>query len=109
MTTIAFQRFSLGEALKRAIPGYIFGFAVISFFVFSVNTPDPAWGQYWYIRPLIITTLAGACCGLLIYSANLVDTDERWIAMLARIATIIGAFIGLWLGIILGLDGTLWN
>jgi len=95
-------------AIRMLIGGAI-GFAIIALFVFGVNDPDPAWGKYWRIRPLIITPLAGAMGGL----CNYFLTKYYFLAgMNKTVATIISAvvfIVGLWLGIVLGLDGTLWD
>lgn len=84
------------------------GLLVISFFVFGVDEPNPEWGQFWMIRPLIITPLAGAMGGafyaLMDYQSSL--GFNRTVAILLSAVVF---FIGLWLGIVLGLDGTMWD
>lgn len=84
---------------------------LISLFVFGVDQPDPAWGKYWMIRPLIITPLAGAMGGLCNYFImNFHNTTglNKIVAMIISVSVIVFV-IGLWLGIVLGLDGTLWD
>lgn len=93
----------------RMVIGAIIGLAVISFFVFSPGAANPAWGKFWMIRPLIVTPLAGAMGGL----CNYYIIRYRWIIgankTLAAIASVFVFFVGLWLGIVLGLDGTMWD
>lgn len=89
--------------------GAIIGLLVISLFVLPVNQPDPAWGKYWMIRPLIITPLAGAmgglCNHLIFHFRNVVGMNK----VVAVIVSALVFLIGLWMGIVLGLDGTLWD
>jgi hypothetical protein len=82
---------------------------VITLFLYGVRDPNPAWGKLWMIRPLIIVPLAGAMGGTLYYFMNYVLDLSGWKKILAFLLSLIGYLIGLWLGIILGLDGTLWN
>lgn len=89
--------------------GAIIGLFVISLFVLPVNQPDPAWGKYWMIRPLIITPLAGAmgglCNHLIFQFRNVVGINK----VVAVILSALVFLIGLWMGVIVGLDGTLWD
>ncbi len=40
--------------------GALAGLGIICFFVFSVDHPNPEWPQYWRVKPLLVTPLAGA-------------------------------------------------
>ena len=89
--------------------GALIGLMVISFFLFPVSTPDPTWGKYWMIRPLIVTPLAGAMGGLCNY---FIMNFSKKVGINKTVAIIVSALvflIGLWMGIIVGLDGTLWD
>jgi hypothetical protein len=94
---------------KRMLIGAAIGLAVISFFVFGVDQPNPAWGQYWMIKPLILTPLVGAMCGL---SNYIIMTYYNIIGLNRIVAMIISGvvfLVGIWIGIVLGLNGTMWN
>jgi hypothetical protein len=94
---------------KRMLLGGGIGLALISLFVFGVDHPDPDWGKYWMIKPLIITPLAGAMGGL---SNYIIMGFHRQVGANKVVAIIISAivfFVGLWLGVVLGLDGTMWD
>jgi hypothetical protein len=82
---------------------------VISFFVFGVGKPKPEWGELWMIRPLIITPVAGAFGGAFYYFINHLGHKIGLNKALAVMLGVVIYIIALWLGIILGLDGTLWN
>ena len=83
-------------------------FLVISFFVFGVDQPNPEWGKYWMVRPLIITPLAGAMGGAF-YVLMDYQSDKGFNRTFAITLSFIVYIIGLWLGIVLGLAGTMWN
>jgi hypothetical protein len=92
----------------RMLVGAGIGFCIISFFVFGFE-PNPAWGKYWMIRPLIITPLAGAVGGLCNYFIMSFHHQYGVNKIAAMIISVIIFLFGLWVGIILGLDGTQWD
>ena len=94
---------------KRMLLGAVTGFVIIAFFVFSVDDPDPDWGERWRIRPLVITPLAGAFGILSFYLKDFVRTKASFMKLLLAFFSLMAFIIALWLGIVLGLDGTLWN
>ncbi|WP_276497348.1 potassium transporter KefB [Pontibacter litorisediminis] len=83
-------------------------FFVISFFVFGVDQPHPEWGKYWRIRPLLITPLAGAMGGAF-YAFMDYQSSRGFNRTLAILLSVVVYFVGLWLGIVLGLAGTMWD
>jgi hypothetical protein len=94
--------------VKSMLIGAGIAFAAILFFIVGAET-QAAWGEYWRIRPLIITPLAGATGGAVFYFLNYLSTKQGWSKALAIILGIVIYIVGLWMGIVLGLDGTLWN
>ena len=90
------------------LTGAIIGLVIISTFLIGAHS-SPAWGKYWMIRPLIVTPFAGAMGGLCNYIIMRYHQQFRIPKVLAYIATALVFIVGLWMGIILGLDGTLWN
>jgi hypothetical protein len=94
--------------VKPMLVGAGIALLAISFFVFGVDEPHPEWGRFWRIRPLIITPLAGAMGGA--FYAFMDDQRSRGFSRtLAIFLSVVVYLIGLWLGIVLGLDGTMWN
>ncbi len=81
---------------------------VISFFVFGVDNHPAEWGEYWRIRPLIITPLAGAMGGAF-YAFMEYQSSRGFNRTVAILLSIVVYFVGLWLGTVLGLAGTMWD
>lgn len=95
--------------VKRMLVGAGIGLFLISVFLLSVREPNPEWRKLWMLRPLIIVSLAGATGGLcnyfIVHFHNQVGVNKT----IAMISSVIVFIIGLWLGAVLGLDGTLWD
>ncbi|SKB87095.1 potassium transporter KefB [Daejeonella lutea] len=83
--------------------------AVISFFIFGADNVNPLWGKFWMIRPLIVTPLAGATGGAFYFFMDRMRAKGQINGVLAIILSVLIYIIGLWLGIVLGLDGTMWD
>ena len=94
---------------RRMSIGAGIGLILISLFLVMAGKPDPAWGKLWMIRPLIIVPFAGAMGGLCNYFIvrfhSLVGINK----IVAIILSVIVFIVGLWMGSILGLDGTWWD
>jgi hypothetical protein len=105
LTTEAKPSLSLA---KPMLIGAGVGLIVISFFVFGVPKPNPEWGSLWMIRPLIVTPIAGAMGGAFYYYMDYLSFRglNRTVAVILSLIVFI---VGLWLGIVLGLAGTMWN
>lgn len=94
--------------VKPMLAGAGMALLVISFFVFGVDNPNPEWGKFWRVRPLIITPLAGAMGGAF-YAFMDYQSSRGFNRILAILLSIVVYVVGLWLGIVLGLVGTMWN
>jgi len=99
----------LSTILRRALVGAVIGFGLISLFIFDVPNPDPAWGENWRLRPLIITPLIGALATLAFLLNDFTQQKGTGVKVLAMLLSILGFIVGLRLGFVLGLDGTLWD
>lgn len=93
---------------KPMLIGAGIGLLLISFFVFGVDNPNPAWPKFWYIRPLIITPIAAAMGGAF-FAFMEYQASRGFNKTLAVLVGLIGFLVALWLGTVLGLDGTMWN
>ena len=94
---------------KRMIIGAAIGLTLITIFLLMAGTPNPAWGKFWMIRPLIIVALAGACGGVFYHLLDNFRNQGGWKKIAANVLSVIVFIIGLWLGTVLGLNGTMWN
>jgi len=100
------EQISMG---KPMLIGAVIGLIFISLFVSGVDEPKPEWGKLWMLKPLIIVPLAGAAGGLFFYFMNYLSSKSSFNKTLAIILSLVVFIIGLWLGFVLGLNGTLWN
>ena len=94
---------------RRTLTGAAFGLALITLFLAGVQHPDPVWGKLWMIRPLLVVTMAGALGGFINYM--LLHYHQK-LGIHKVVAVVLSALIyvvGLWLGSVLGLAGTLWD
>lgn len=95
--------------LKAMLIGFAIGLLAISFFVFGVDEPNPNWPEFWRVRPLIVTPLTAAFGGAGFYIATNQLSNNSIQKTAGYVVGIIGFVVALWLGIVLGLDGTMWN
>lgn len=93
---------------KRVLWGALIGFALMALFLFGVEG-DPAWGPYWKLRPHLVAPAAGAMGGFFLYLMEKLGAEGGWKKILMTLLGYLGYIIALWLGSVLGLDGTLWN
>jgi hypothetical protein len=108
-TNLTFKSIDPMALLKPTLIGAGIAFLAISFFVFGVDEPNPNWGKFWMIRPLVVTPLAGATGGAFFYFMNLLRRQYGWNKILINFICLLVFIVGLWLGIVLGLDGTMWH
>jgi len=103
------QPFNQALLIKQMAMGAGVALLLIAIFLFQVREPDPEWGKFWMVRPLVMVPVAGAIGGLLYYLMNNIFYRSGPGKVLAIMAGVIVYIIVLWLGTILGLDGTLWD
>lgn len=92
--------------IKPMLLGVAIG--LIAFFFFSRGESKPEWGTLWKIRPFVVLLLSGVFWGVC-YNFLL---RQKFLPM-SKAATVIlgllGLFIGMWMGIVVGFDGTMWD
>lgn len=99
---------SSASLLKHIAVGAVIALIAILLFITGAET-QPEWPEFWRLKPLLITPLAGAFGGFLFYLANHLLQKAGLHKVAAVLLCMVGFFIVLWLGIVLGLNGTLWN
>ncbi|CAM3447924.1 Potassium transporter KefB [Flavobacterium longum] len=105
----SFSRQERSKLVKNALLGAVIGLAFISLIIFNVGVPKPEWGTLWRIRPILVTSLAGAAGGIFFFFMNDFTARRGWNKVVVYALSFFVFTVGLWIGAILGLDGTLWN
>jgi hypothetical protein len=85
------------------------GLVLISFFLIGVKDPNPEWGKFWMVKPLLIVPIAGAIGGAFYYFIRGLSYKGGLNKTVAVVLSLIIYIIGLWLGVVLGLSNTLWD
>lgn len=94
---------------KRMLVGAAVALAIISIFLYGVEHTKPEWGKLWMLRPLIVVPLAGAMGGLFYHMMDIIRVRGGWNTIAANLISFVVYVIGLWMGTVLGLAGTLWD
>ena len=91
------------------LTGAVIGLIAITPFLISSGVGRPEWGIFWKIRPLIVVPAAGAVGALIYHLMDHLRIEGGWKKIIANVVSVLIFIIGLWIGIVLGLAGTLWN
>lgn len=94
---------------KRMLQGAGIAFVLIALFLISAGAGNPDWPRFWMIRPLLIVPLAGALGGVFYFNMDHLRDRGGWRKVLANILSLLVYLVVLWLGTVLGLDGTWWD
>lgn len=94
--------------IRYMLVGAGIAFVLISIFLLPVKA-HPDWPEFWKIRPMIVVPLAGAGGGAFTYFMSIWGRKGTWQQLIAVLVSVICYVIALWLGTVVGLDGTLWN
>lgn len=97
-----------GLFLKRALIGASIALILISLLIFGAEK-DPAWARLWFIRPLIIVPLAGAAGAAFYHFMDKKFPQKGWLKGVSIIISMFVYAVALWMGTIIGLNGTLWD
>ena len=110
---MAAQPYYTDALCKPLLIGAGIGFALISIFLLAffinVDTVNPAWPPLWWIRPLAVETIAGGAGGIFYYIMTRITQRGSWKRVLGIIFSVLVFIIGLWMGFVLGLAGTMWH
>jgi ABC-type transport system involved in cytochrome c biogenesis permease subunit len=94
---------------KKMFIGAGIALVLITLFLSGVKHPNPQWGRLWMIKPLLVVTLAGAMGGLYTYYLQTLLGANGQRRIIIALLSILGFIVAIWLGSVLGLNGTLWN
>lgn len=93
---------------KHLLIGGSAALLLIGIFLAGAGKPNPEWGKLWIIRPLLIVPLAGIAGGLFYHLATTRFPQGRRKILAIAVSFFVYVF-GLWIGTVLGLNGTYWN
>ena len=94
---------------KRILQGAGIALILIIMFLLSAGEPKPEWGKLWMVKPLIVVPVAGALGGVFYYFMDHLRYQDGWRKAVANILSLVGYLVILWLGSVLGLNGTWWD
>ncbi|UYQ95690.1 hypothetical protein MKQ68_11315 [Chitinophaga horti] len=94
---------------KRMLQGGAIALVLIALFLSRAGEPKPEWPTFWMVRPLLVVPFAGAMGGLCFYLLDSLRYQGGWRKILANVLSLLIYIFGLWIGTVLGLDGTHWN
>jgi len=95
--------------MKRMLTGAGIGLLLVSFFVITAGEGQPSWGAYWRLKPLLLTPLLASIVAACYHATGPLRDIAGWQGRLFTVLSIIGYVLGLWIALILGLNGSLWN
>jgi hypothetical protein len=94
---------------KRMLQGAGIALFLISLFLLSAGKPDPGWSKFWMIKPLLMVPAAGALGGLFFYNMDHLRSQGGSREVFAIVLSLVVYLVVLWLGVVLGLIGTMWD
>jgi hypothetical protein len=95
--------------IKPMLLGAAIALVLIILFLSGVKHPNPAWPEYWKVRPFIVVPMAGAAGGFIYFLLYRLRRHGGWRMVLAHVLSLLGYIFALWMGTVAGLHGTLWN
>ena len=102
------QQMLTGALGARMLYGAAIALLFIGIFLLGAQS-EPEWSQYWILRPLLIVPIAGAFGGAFFHLMGIPRSKGGWVKAFSILFSFIGYVVIVWLGIVLGLDGTLWD
>ncbi|HEY9117694.1 MAG TPA: hypothetical protein VIN11_07695 [Roseivirga sp.] len=100
---------SIDTLKKRSLMGGLIGLMVTVLFIYSANDANPLWPSLWFVKPVILTPLLTTLGGAFFYYIESIFFTNAWNRPLALIIGFIAFIVSLWLGMVLGFNGTYWN
>lgn len=108
-TTLSKRSVFTPQLHKRMLIGAGIGLAAVGFFVLMAGKGNPAWGDYWRIKPLLLTPALGSVTGLCYDATEPLRKIKGWLSKVFLVLSALGFLAGQWLGLVLGLAGTMWH
>lgn len=96
-------------APKPILIGAGIALSLVALFLAGADSADPSWHALWWVRPLVIVPLAGATGGFCYNVLHRWQQQRHWHRGLILLVSLFLFIVGLWLGFVLGFNGTYWN
>lgn len=94
---------------KPTFIGAAIGLILIVVFLSGVKNLNPAWRKLWMAKPLLMVPFAGALGGLFFALMHSLRSQGGWKKVWAHLLSLLIFVIGIFIGFVLGLNGTLWD
>lgn len=98
-----------GSLIKRMLQAAAVALFLIAAFLLSADYVNPEWSKYWMVKPLILTPMVASLGGVLYYYLDNLRTGSAKMQIIATVLGLLGFVFFLWMGFVLGLNGTFWN
>lgn len=95
--------------IRSVVIGAVIGLTVIVTFLLQVHNPRPEWPEYWMVKPLLIVPIAGSAGDICFHLLRSLRHKGGLASVAGYALSLLIYLVGIWMGIVLGLDGTLWN
>ena len=91
------------------VVGAAIGLSIIGAFLYTVRNPNPLWGSYWTLRPVLSCALSGFVAGTILYILMSYPYRTMLWSILGKLIGFATFFGLLWVGMVAGLAGTFWH
>lgn len=85
------------------------GLAVVVLLLSGTGNHDPSWGEYWMLRPLLVTPLGASMAGIFHHAINYLWREKGWNKFFTILLSILGYIAATFFSIALGFNGTYWD
>lgn len=89
-TTLSKRSVFTSQLHKRMLIGAGIGLAAVGFFVLMSGKGNPAWGDYWWIKPLLLTPALGSVTGLCYDATEPLRKIKCWLSKVFLVLSALG-------------------
>lgn len=89
--------------------GFAIAFVLVTALILSVNNPNPVWGKNWFVRPILLTPVIAATGAGVSYLISTISFRNQLFNLFKILLCLLAYIFFLWIGTVIGFNGTLWN
>ena len=104
-----FSKINKGMYVYIFLLGATISLIIMYSFISSIQIPSPNWGTYWQFKPLILGPIIAGLGMILAYMALKYMMTLKLPKILSYLFALIIFIIILWVSMVLGFNGTLWD